>query len=117
MDFFKTDILRKEFEQSQKEVLTDEIKCGLCEKTACEDFHRKFLVICKFCREKQCKACKEFNIAKDIFFKSLDNTGKRICFIRNSFIRYFLSLSSESLQENYHVTTETVCIQKKNCMM
>ena len=55
------------------------IKCGLCQKTACEDFHLKFLVSCKFCREKQCKACKEFNIAKDVLFKSLDDTGKRIC--------------------------------------
>ena len=65
MDFFKTYILRKEFEEFQKRVLTDALKCGLCQKTACEDFHRKFLVSCKFCREKQCKPCTKFNIAKD----------------------------------------------------
>ena len=83
------------------------LTCGLCQKTACEDFHWKFLVSCKFCREKQCKACKKFNIAKDILFKSLDDIAKEHV---NNFIRDFLSLSPESLQENYHATTETVCI-------
>ena len=110
MEFFKTDVLRKEFEQFQKEVLTGVLNCGLCQKTACEDFHRKFLVSCKFCREKQCKACKKFNIAKDVLFKSLDDTAKEYV---NNFIRDFLSLSPESLQEHYHVTTETVCIPKE----
>ena len=110
MEFFKTDVLRKEFEQFQKEVLTGVLNCGLCQKTACEDFHRKFLVSCKFCREKQCKACKKFNIAKDVLFKSLDDTAKEYV---NNFIRDFLSLSPESLQEHYHVTTETIRIPKE----
>ena len=70
MEFFKTDVLRKEFEQFQKEVLTSVLNCGLCQKTACEDFHCKFLVR-KFCREKQCKACKKFNISKDVLLKAL----------------------------------------------
>ena len=83
---------------------------GLCQKTACEDFHCKFLVSCKFCREEQCKACKKFNIAKDVLFKSLDDTAKEYV---NNFIRDFLSLSPESLQEHYHVTTETGRIPKE----
>ena len=45
MEFFKTDVLRKEFEQFQKEVLTGVLNCGLCQKTACEDFHRFWLVV------------------------------------------------------------------------
>ena len=110
MEFFKTDVLRKEFEQFQKEVLIGELNCGLCQKNACEDFHLKFLVSCKFCRVKQCKACKKFNITKDVLFKSLDDTAKEYV---NNFIRDFLSLSPESLQEHYHVTTETVRIPKE----
>ena len=108
MDTFKTDVLRKK--EFQKKVLTGVLNCGLCQKTACEDFHCKFLVSCKFCREKQCKACKKFNIAKDVLFKSLDDTAKE--YVKN-FIREFLSLSPESLQEHYHVATETDCIPKE----
>ena len=110
MEFFKTDVLRKEFEQFQKEALTGALNCSLCQKTACEDFHCKFLVSCKFCREKQCKAYKKLNIAKDVLFTSLDDTAKE--YVRN-FIREFLSLSPESLQEHYHVKTETVRIPKE----
>ena len=108
--FFKTDVLMKEFQQFQKEVLTGVLSRGLCQKTACEDFYHKFLVSCKFCKEKQCKACKKFNIAKDVLFKSLGDTAKEYV---NNFIRDFLGLSPESLQEHYHVTTETAHIPEK----
>ena len=30
MEFFKTDVLQREFDSFQKEVLTDVLKCGLC---------------------------------------------------------------------------------------
>ena len=86
------------------------MNCGSCQKSACEDFHRKFLVSCKFCRQNQCKACKKSNIAKDVLFKSLDDIAKEDV---NNFIREFLRLSPESLQEHYHVTTETVRISKE----
>ena len=32
MEFFKTDVLRKELEQFPKEVLTGVLNCGLCQK-------------------------------------------------------------------------------------
>lgn len=56
MEIFKTDILKKEFEIFQKEVLIDALECGLCEKTAYESWHKKFLVSCKYCRGNACKA-------------------------------------------------------------
>ena len=71
MEFFKTDVLRKEFEQFPKEVLTGVLNCGLCQKIVCEDFHHKFLVSCKFCREKQCKACKKLISQKIYYLKAL----------------------------------------------
>ena len=58
---FKIDLLRKEFEKFHKEVLVDALMCNLCQKTACQLWHCKFLVSCKYCRENHCKACKTFN--------------------------------------------------------
>ena len=49
MDIFKTDILKKEFERFQKENLVERLKCGYCQKTACESWHNKYLVSCKYC--------------------------------------------------------------------
>lgn len=73
MELFKTDVLKKEFSQFEKEILTDVLKCGLYQKNSCESFHKKFLVSCKFCRERQCK---KFNVAKEVLFKSLDDSAK-----------------------------------------
>ena len=33
------------------------LKCGYCQKTACQSWHQKFLVSCKYCWEAFCKAC------------------------------------------------------------
>ena len=49
-------------------------------------------------------------MAKDVLFKSLDDIAKEYV---NNFIRDFLGLCPESLQEHYHVTTETVRIPKE----
>ena len=54
--------------------------------------------------------CEKFNIAKDVLFKNLDDIAKEYL---NNFIRDFLSLSPESLQEHDHVTTETIRIPKE----
>ena len=101
MEIFKTDVLRKEFEKFHKEILVDVLKCGLCQKTACKSFHHKFLVSCKFCWENYCKACKTFNSAKEVLFKSLDNTEK--AYVQN-FRLDFLNLSAESLENHYQIS-------------
>ena len=64
MEIFKTDILKKEFEIFQKENLVEILKCGYCQKTACQSWHRKFLVSCKYCGETFHKASHNFNTAK-----------------------------------------------------
>ena len=76
MEIFKTDILKREFEKFWKEDLAQILECGYCQKTACESFHRKFLVSCKFCGETFCKSCHSFNKANEITFKGHDQTGK-----------------------------------------
>ena len=75
MEIFKTDVLKKEFDKYQK-VLVEILKCGYCQKTACQSWHRKFLVSCKFCREAFCEACHNFNVMKETLLKGLDPIGK-----------------------------------------
>ena len=101
MEIFTTDKLKKEFEKFQKENLVEILKCGYCQKTACQSWHWKFLVSCKYCREIFCKACHNFNIAKETLLKGLDPIGKE--YIEN-FIKDFLCISSETLQTNYQVS-------------
>ena len=84
------------------------LECGYCQKTACESFHRKFLVSCKFCRETFCKSCHNFNIAKGRLFKGLHQTGKE--YIEN-FIKDFLGISNETLQRNYKVEVERIPVE------
>ena len=110
MEIFKTDILKREFEKFQKENLVEILKCGYCQKTACQSWHQKFLVSCKFCREGFCKACHNFNIAKETLLQGLDPIGKD--YIEN-FVKDFLCISSETLQTNFQVTeVDRVPIEK-----
>ena len=80
------------------------LECGYCQKTACEPFHRKFLVSCKFCKETFSKSCHNFNIAKEIH-----QTGKE--YIEN-FIKDFLGISNKMLQRNYKVEVERIPVEK-----
>ena len=75
--------------------------CDYCQKTACQSWHRKFLVSCKYCRETFCKACHNCNIAKETLLKRLDPIGKE--YIEN-LIKDFLCISSETLQIKYQVS-------------
>ena len=101
MEIFKTDILKTEFEKFQKEKLVEILKCECCQKTACQSWHRKFLVSWKFCREAFCKACHNFNIGKETLLKGIDPIGKE--YIEN-FIKDFISISTETLQTNYQIS-------------
>ena len=100
MEIFKTDILKKEFETFQKENLVEILKCGYCQKTACQSWHQKFLVSSKYCREAFCKACHNSIIVKETLLKRLDPIGKE--YIEN-FVKDFLCITSETLQTNYQV--------------
>ena len=60
----------------------------------------------KICREAFCKACHNFNIAKETLLKGLDPIGKD--YIENV-IKDFLCISSETLQTNFRVS-EVVCV-------
>ena len=95
MEIFKTDILKKEFERFQKENLVKIVKCGYCQKAASKSWHNKFLVSYKYCREALCKACNNFNIAKETLIKGVDSVAKD--YIEN-FIKDFLCILNQTLQ-------------------
>ena len=101
MEIFKTDILKREFERFQKENLVEILKCGYCQKTACESWHNKFLVGCKYCREAFCKPCHSFNIVKETLIKRVDPVAKG--YIEN-FIKDFLGTSNQTLEKNFQVS-------------
>ena len=101
MEIFKTDILKKEFERFQKENLVEILKCGYCQKTACQSWHNKFLVSCKYCREAFCKPCHNFNIAKETLTKSVNSVAKDYI---EDFIKDFPSISNQTLEKNFQVS-------------
>ena len=74
------------------------------QKTACGSWHKKFLASCKYYREKFCKTCHNFNVAKNTLLKNTDLIAKD--YIKN-FIKDFLCISNETLkQENFEVKIE-----------
>ena len=109
MEIFKTDILKKEFERFQKEDLIEILKCSYCQKTTCESFHTKLLVSCKFCRQKFCKNCQSFNIAKENLLSNVDEIGKE--YIEN-FIKDLLNLSNRTIESNYKVIIKRIPVEK-----
>ena len=96
MEMFKTDILEEEFERFLKENLVEILKCGYCQKTACESWHNRFLVSCKYCREAFYKPCHNFNIAKETLIEGADSVAKE--YIEN-FIKDFLCISNQTLKK------------------
>ena len=101
MEIFKTDILKKGFERFQKENLVEILKCGCCQKTACQSWHNKFLVSCKYCRETFCQPCHNFNIVKETLTKSVDSVAKDYI---EDFIKDFLCISNQTLEKNFQVS-------------
>ena len=61
---------------------------------ACESFHTKFLVGCKFRRKN---ICKTFEIGKE--------------YIEN-FIKDFLNLSDQTVESNYKVIIKRILVEK-----
>ena len=54
MELFKTDLLNRECNRFQNEVLIDLLECGLCQSFSCGESHKKFFLGCDRCRKAQC---------------------------------------------------------------
>ena len=53
MNYFKTDIFRKEFQNFTEKRLPKVLECGLCEKYSCK-WPKQILVTCNQCRDARC---------------------------------------------------------------
>ena len=54
MELFKTDLLKREYDRFQNEVLINVLECGLCQSFSCGESHKKFFLGCDRCRKAQC---------------------------------------------------------------
>ena len=62
MSYFKTDVLKKEFQNFTEKVLPKVLECGLCEKQSCK-WHKQFLITGSQCRKVCCAPCVTFKSA------------------------------------------------------
>ena len=93
MELFKTETIKKEFDEFTKKILSGILSCNLCRKLSCK-YHSKFNVCCNLCRAEHCTNCKKFIISKDILLKYSDEETKN--YISN-YICDFLNISIVSL--------------------
>ena len=75
MDFFRSGVLKKEYENFVKEILPLVAECGLCVQFSCE-YDKKFLVTCRRCREQRCTNCFSFKTLFDILTKNGNDEAK-----------------------------------------
>ena len=70
----------------------------LLPKTTCGSWHKKFRASCKYCREKFCKTCHNFNIVKNSL---LENTGLNAREYITNFLQDFFCILDETLERNF----------------
>ena len=102
MDYFKIDILKKEFEKFKENVLPKVLECGLCKKYSCEN-HKKLLLSCSQCREVCCSNCTVFKQALEMLLNNPDSDVRH--YIENV-VTDFLKISNETLINLFNVEKE-----------
>ena len=105
MELFKTDLLKREYDRFQNEVLINVLECGLCQSFSHGESDKKVFLGCDRCRKAWCQPCIIFNIAKQTLLENLDREGRK--YLKN-FIKDFLNLSNKTLQESFGVTKVTL---------
>ena len=94
MELFKSELLKKEYEDFHKNLLPAVLECGFCNISSCR-WHSKFNGTCVHCRKHVCINCRKFNISKDLLLKSA--SSETVDYLYN-YICDFLNLSDESLK-------------------
>ena len=93
MNYFKTDIFRKEFQNFTEKRLPKVLECGLCEKYSCK-WPKQILVTCNQCRDARCLPYVTFKSSVEILVKNLDRDGEK--YVQN-FVTDFLKISDKTL--------------------
>ena len=93
MELFKTDCLKKEYEEFINIHLPNVYSCGLCTKKSCKN-HSHYKITCSLCKNEKCKNCFSFFISKDILINSLSKETKDYLY---NYILTFLNLDNKTL--------------------
>ena len=99
LEIFKSDILKKEFDELVKKTLPEILACnyyniGFCEMQGC------FIATCRKCRTDRCGPCRVFNIQMDSLMRASREYEKKYIF---NFVLDFLNISSEILKHFYNI--------------
>ena len=91
MEIFKSQILKKEFNELINKILSPLSGCGSCGKYSCQ-YHKKFFVTCGLCRDARCKNCCAFETSKEILLSGGDENSQKYVanFIGNFLGNFFM---------------------------
>ena len=101
MDLFKTDILKKEYNDSVKRALPKIIECNYCNINCCKN-HYHYEVMCRNCRSEKCKNCQFFKQQMDALMKAAHEYTKQYIY---NFLSNFFCISKESLKFFYNINS------------
>ena len=102
LEIFKSDILKKEFDEFVKKTLPEILACNYCNVGFCE-MHGRFIATCRKCRTGKCGPCRVFNIQMDSLMRASGEYGKKYIF---NFVLDFLNKSSETLKHFCNIDSE-----------
>ena len=71
MEIFKSEFLKKEFDELVNQILPSLNECVNCGKFCCQ-YCQKFSVTCSFFRKERCRNCCTFEISKEFLLNSGD---------------------------------------------
>ena len=86
MDYFKTDISKKEFKTLTEEILPVMSKCGLCGNFSCK-WHNFFFLPCSQSRDVRCSNFVMLKSSISLSMKFADDDGKN--YLQNFITDYF----------------------------
>ena len=86
MDYFKTDISKKEFKTLTEEILPVMSKCGLCGNFSYK-WHKEFLLTCSQCRDVRCSNRVMLKSSISLLLKLADDDGRN--YLQNFITDYF----------------------------
>ena len=93
MELFKSDILRKEYNDFIKNTLPKLVNCNYCNKISCNN-HYQYEVICTRCRNEKCKNCYTFHAQIDVLMNGAVKKTKDYIY---NFIMDVFSIGDESM--------------------
>ena len=102
LEIFKSDILKKEFDEFVKKTLPEILACNYC-NVGFREMHGRFIATSRKCRTDRCGPCRVFNIQIDALIRTSREHGKKYIF---NFVLDFLNVSNETLNHFYNIDSD-----------